>query len=175
MPAIEAYRSSYATTLQSVLREKFGLNALEEDTWSALLDDFYSLMHEQSLDYTLIFRSLSSDDDSEFMAHVVDREAATPWLSRYRAAVKTSLQAQQKSRAERAAAMNRANPKFVLRNWVAEEVIQDCKEASQKEPSRKLQEVMTVLAAPFDEHETLARYAMPPPEWAVNLEVSCSS
>lgn len=175
MPAIEAYRSSYATTLQSMLREKFGLNGLDEDTWSALLDDFYSLMHEQSLDYTLVFRSLSSDDDSQFMAHVVDREAAKPWLARYRAAVKASLQAEQKSKADRAAAMNRANPKFVLRNWVAEEVIQDCKEASQKQPSKKLQEVMTVLAAPFDEHETLARYSMPPPEWAVNLEVSCSS
>jgi uncharacterized protein YdiU (UPF0061 family) len=175
MPAIERYRSSYATSLQSMLRAKFGLLSLEDDTWSALLDDFYSLMHEQSLDYTLVFRALSHDDDFEFMRHLVDRDAAIPWLNRYRQAVKSCLQQEGRSAEERRHAMNRVNPKFALRNWVAEEVIRACQENQQEDPPQQLLDVMTVLAAPFDEHESLLRYAAPPPDWAANLEVSCSS
>jgi uncharacterized protein YdiU (UPF0061 family) len=73
---------------------------------------------------------------------------------------------------QRADAMRQVNPKFVLRNWIAEEVI---RQVANLGDSSVFEEVFQVLQTPFDEHPTLERYAAPPPAWAQHLEVSCSS
>ena len=63
------------------------------------------------------------------------------------------------------------NPKYVLRNWVAQDVIQNAETRNYA----LVDQVREVLDAPFDEHPAMERYAAGPPEWAQGIEVSCSS
>ena len=71
--------------------------------------------------------------------------------------------------------MNRVNPKFVLRNHLAEVAIRGAQGGDFSETERLLR----LLAQPFDEHADSgfdsAPYAGFPPDWALSIEVSCSS
>ena len=73
--------------------------------------------------------------------------------------------------AARAVRMNAVNPKFVLRNHLAEQAIRQARDGDFGEVNRLLK----VLQRPFDEQPEHAAYAGFPPDWAQHLEVSCSS
>jgi len=59
----------------------------------------------------------------------------------------------------------------VLRNWVAERAI---REAGRGEFG-EIERVRAALRFPFSDRPGLEEYAASPPEWARDLEVSCSS
>ena len=101
-----------------------------------------------------------------------DPAALEPWLARYRQAASDSAQLRGISNDARQGAMRRVNPRFVLRNWIAEEVIRPVRDQADSAP---LATVFGLLRAPFDEHPGHERYAEPPPDWACGLSVSCSS
>ena len=69
--------------------------------------------------------------------------------------------------------MNRVNPKFILRNHMAEVAIR----AAQAGDFAETQRLQQVLRHPFDEQDPAASaaYAGFPPDWASSIEVSCSS
>ena len=67
--------------------------------------------------------------------------------------------------------MLKTNPKFVLRNHLAQEAI----EAAQKKDFSALASLLAVLQAPFDEHPGMEAHAGFPPDWASSIEISCSS
>jgi uncharacterized protein YdiU (UPF0061 family) len=67
--------------------------------------------------------------------------------------------------------MNRTNPKFVLRNHLAEVAIRAAREGDFGETERLRQ----VLERPYDEQPEHEAYAAFPPDWAQTIEVSCSS
>lgn len=172
MPVLETFKSTYAHSMQTTLREKFGLQGVEQATWDALLSDFYSLMQEHQIDYTQAFRALCQSDDDAFLNLVLDRDAVRPWLTRYREAVNQSLLASGRDADSRLAEMRRINPKYVLRNWIAEEVIRAVRDEGD---TAAFEQVFRALQSPFDEHPDCERYAGPPPDWAQHLSVSCSS
>jgi hypothetical protein len=72
--------------------------------------------------------------------------------------------------AERAAAMRRVNPRYVLRNHLAQAAIEDAQRGS----STELQRLLAVLARPFDEQKGAEHYAAPQRE-GTELEVGCSA
>jgi uncharacterized protein YdiU (UPF0061 family) len=115
-------------------------------------------------DYTITFRALATDSARD---HFVDREAFDAWALRYgeRLARENSLAA------ERHARMNAVNPKFVLRNHLAQEAIA----AAQRGDFAPTERLLHVLERPFDEQPEHAALADYPPDWASHLEVSCSS
>ncbi|MCY1342302.1 hypothetical protein D9M69_282830 [compost metagenome] len=67
--------------------------------------------------------------------------------------------------------MHAVNPKYVLRNYLAQQVI----EAAEQGDYAPVRELHAVLARPFDEQPGMQRYAERPPEWGKHLEISCSS
>lgn len=97
----------------------------------------------------------------------VDRAGIEAWFDRYRA----RLGAEQSDDAERGRRMGRANPKYVLRNWVAQEAIA----AARRGEFGLIDSLRRLLAAPYDEHPGWERYAEPPTLAAREIEVSCSS
>ncbi|MFO1287818.1 MAG: protein adenylyltransferase SelO family protein [Rubrivivax sp.] len=97
----------------------------------------------------------------------IDREAFDAWAARYA----ERLRSEGRSDAERAAAMNRVNPKFVLRNHLAETAIRRAREGDYSE----VQRLHALLQRPFDEQPGNEADAALPPDWATQLEVSCSS
>jgi uncharacterized protein YdiU (UPF0061 family) len=82
------------------------------------------------------------------------------------------------------------NPRFVLRNHLAETAIRAARGDDEAERLRagpglararradefdEVRRLARVLARPYDEQPEHAAYAAPPPDWAAGLEVSCSS
>ena len=97
----------------------------------------------------------------------VDIAAFDAWAVRYAA----RLRAEGSVDAERRARMNAVNPRFVLRNHLAEIAIQRAERGDFSE----VQRLLAVLSRPFDEQPDQADCAALPPDWAQTLAVSCSS
>ena len=72
---------------------------------------------------------------------------------------------------ERLTSMKQHNPKYVLRNYLAQEAI----EAAEKGDFSVAEQLHEVLKNPFDEQVHFERYAVLPPDWASHISVSCSS
>jgi uncharacterized protein YdiU (UPF0061 family) len=158
---------------------------------AALVDDLIELLAAVETDMTLFYRhladvptSVTADDAARLQPLEVafyepasvgeaHRAALATWLRRYAARVREDGT----SDAERRVSMNRVNPKFVLRNYVAQLAI-DRAEAGD---GSVVQELLEVLRRPFDEHspETTERFGGKRPEWARNRPgcsmLSCSS
>ncbi|GAB6849765.1 protein adenylyltransferase SelO [Paraburkholderia kururiensis] len=172
---LEGFKERFAPSLEQRLRDKLGLETARDGD-DALANRLLEIMHANRADFTLTFRHLArvskhrKDDvsaDAPVRDLFLDRAAFDAWAADYR----TRLAAEARDDASRAAAMNRVNPKFVLRNHLAETAIRRAKEKDFSEVER----LAAVLQHPFDEQPEYERYAALPPDWAGSLEVSCSS
>ena len=170
--ALEPYKSVFAQAMAARMSAKLGLTVMEESD-NALIDDLMTLMAKDRCDFTITFRRLAGFDSGDGAANLaqrdlfVDRTAFDAWAQRYVA----RLRLEHSVDTERAERMNRVNPKFILRNHLAEVAIRQAREADFSEVRRLHQ----ILRRPFDEQEENAAYAAFPPDWAHGIEVSCSS
>ena len=169
-----AFVDTYNREFLARLGAKLGL-ADTRDGDEELIGQLYGLLHAHHTDYTLFFRALGElpavagtpAQDAPVRDLVTDRAACDTWLTRWRARLAQTPRAD----AERRAAMQAVNPKYVLRNWVAETAIR----AAQAGDFAPLLRIHACLQRPFDEQPEYAEFAAPPPDWAQALSVSCSS
>ncbi|HTK02818.1 MAG TPA: YdiU family protein [Bordetella sp.] len=166
---LDGYEAVFTRAFHDGMGAKLGLDAWRAEDES-LLDDLLKLMHEQRADFTLAFRLLSGavrGNAQPFLDLFIDREAAGAWLQRL-------LQRHETAPCEAAAradAMDRVNPLYVLRNHLAELAIR----AAAQGDASVIDELLRVLRDPYTERPGQEKYAALPPDWASDLEVSCSS
>jgi uncharacterized protein YdiU (UPF0061 family) len=67
--------------------------------------------------------------------------------------------------------MNQINPKYILRNHLAQVAI----EKAQQNDFSEVDTLLKILSKPFDEQELFDDYAKPPPLDMQRVAVSCSS
>jgi serine/tyrosine/threonine adenylyltransferase len=169
---LAGFKERFAPALENRMRAKLGLEQARDGD-DALVNRLFEVMHANRADFTLTFRNLArlskhdASGDAPTRDLFLDRAAFDTWANDYRA----RLAEESRDDAARAIAMNRVNPKFVLRNHLAETAIQRAKEKDFSEVER----LAAVLRHPFDEQPEYAAYAGLPPDWASSLEVSCSS
>jgi uncharacterized protein YdiU (UPF0061 family) len=164
--ALEPYKTAFPQALIARFRAKLGL-ATQQDGDPALVDDFLSLLAGDRVDFTIAWRRLAEFPGERVRDLFIDRAAFDAWAQRY-----AQRLAAEPDVPDRAARMSRANPKFVLRNHLAHEAITQAQQGDFSEVGRLLK----VLERPYDEQpEQPARYADFPPDWAQQIEVSCSS
>ena len=130
------------------------------------------LLASERVDYTLFWRRLSqavASGGTHPMTFVqdlfLDRARWQAWCDRYLARLG------QADLAQVGQVMLRSNPKFVLRNHLAEIAIQQASAGDFSEIER----LHRLLQSPYDEHLGMETYADLPPDWANQLEISCSS
>ncbi|RJG06044.1 YdiU family protein [Noviherbaspirillum cavernae] len=170
--ALQVYQPEYERTLSQLLHAKLGLQSVDVDD-DGLIDAMFILMQNNHVDFTLFFRRLGDlriDDPSQDEALrdlFLDRPAFDAWAVQYR----TRLRQENRRDAERKAAMHAVNPKYVLRNYLAQVAI----EKAQNKDFSEIARLLDVLEKPFDEQPENEKYANLPPDWASQLEVSCSS
>jgi uncharacterized protein YdiU (UPF0061 family) len=168
--ALQQYQPEMEATWNRLMRAKLGLQ-LEQTEDVTLVGRLLNLMQQQSLDYTRFFRALcevsQAPPHSDLRDGFVDRAAFDVWLTDYLA----RLRAEQSVDAERQMRMRQVNPKYVLRNYLAQQAI----ERAEQQDLEGVEQLLRVLLSPFDEHPGCAHYADAPPHWGKHLEISCSS
>ena len=171
--ALENYEEEFEQSYSGLMRAKFGL-ATEQADDATLMQDTLRLLHGSHADYTTFFRRLGNFDSAPGAdnAHLRDlfaeRDAFAAWAARYR--LRLGLEASRD--AGRKPRMDRVNPKYVLRNYLAETAI---RKAADQRDYGEIERLMRLLAHPYDEHPAMHAYAEPAPQWASALAVSCSS
>ncbi len=167
----------FGNTFENLMRAKLGLqNPLPED--EAFIGELFGFMQQHRPDFTLFFRTLSrlpaavdaseqAKTDTPLRDLFIDRSACDAWLEKWRARLAQTPWPDN----ERQAAMLACNPKYVLRNWLAETAIRKAKAKDFSE----VENLLACLRQPFAEQSEYEHYAALPPDWARGLEVSCSS
>jgi len=167
--ALETFEPIFQRAYLGELRAKLGLQTAEDDD-AELLGDLHQAMERAGADYTLTWRTLSTvtqEGEGAFAGQFKDQTLIAPWLVRYRA----RLRREAAGDSERKRRMDAVNPKYVLRNYLAQTAI----EAAERKDFSEVRRLLDVLRRPFDEQPENDSYAAPPPEWGRRLEVSCSS
>ena len=167
--ALSAYEPELMRVWGERMRAKLGL-LTQQSSDNQILTDLLALMTQEHSDYTLTFRLLSETQQAESRSPLrdefIDREAFDGWYLRYR----NRLMEEQVSDEERQAVMKAANPAVILRNYLAQQAIEEAERGEQG----ALAHLHQALQQPFSD-ETAAEYRQRPPDWGKTLEVSCSS
>jgi uncharacterized protein YdiU (UPF0061 family) len=180
--ALDVYIDAYGDKFDELMHAKLGLATVAEGD-RELFDAMFKLMQENGVDFTLFFRRLGELrlDVPDADTRVSERDAADaplrdlfldrPGFDAWAASYRARLRKEGSADAARRAAMHKVNPKYILRNYLAQVAI----EKAQNGDFSEVRRLLAVLEHPFDEQPDNEAYAALPPDWASHLEVSCSS
>jgi uncharacterized protein YdiU (UPF0061 family) len=161
---LELYATTYQDAMTKALQEKLGVDALDEE----LMTGLFRMLGEVETDFTLFFRHLARAEkpaDLQPAFYAQPAPSIETWLKLYLS----------RAKADRAERMNRVNPKYIFRNYLAVLAI----EALEKGDAAPLERLMRVLARPYDEQPQEEDLAARRPEWARERAgcsaLSCSS
>ena len=153
------FPEKFATAYQAGLRRKIGLFRARDGD-EALVQDLLDAMAKNAADFTNTFRRLADAAgdpaaDADVRSQFTDPAAFDEWAARWR----LRLAAEPQSADERRTAMRAVNPSFIPRNHRIEAVIQA---AVNNDDYAPFEELLTVLAEPYDDQPQFAAYADPP-------------
>ena len=182
-PPLEAglkhFEQCYLNGWRDARLAKLGLAELRPDTDLPLLDDLDEVLTVTETDMTLFFRHLAdvAPDDPDPLGRLADAyydpaaldgdagRTVRGWLARYQA----RLADEGLPVVERQSRMNAVNPKFVLRNYLAQLAI----DAAEQGDFGMIHSLQDVLRRPYDEHPEREDWAGRRPDWA-RTRVGCS-
>lgn len=173
IPEIELALAQYEPTLvkhyDQCMNAKLGLGAVQDGD-RELVANWLALLQRAKQDYPQRFRWLSEHASSSLTPEgwgTQEAEAET-WLDEYRQrlGVSGSIHEQQ-----RQVLMQAVNPCYVLRNYLAQHVI----EAAEQGDSMPLELLTGALQSPFTRAARFQHFDVAAPAWASCLSVSCSS
>ncbi|XP_059039872.1 protein adenylyltransferase SelO-like isoform X3 [Mustela lutreola] len=177
---LEGYPVLYYTRFRDLFKAKLGLlgdRKGDEDLIAFLLH----LMEKTEADFTMTFRQLSEITQSQLeelnipqqfwaLKMVSEHQLFPAWVSQYLLRLKSNMN---DSDSERRKRMTTVNPRYVLKNWMAESAVRK----AERNDFSEVHLLQHVLQHPFQKHSAAekAGYASPTPSWAKDLRVSCSS
>ena len=187
---LELFVDRFNTGWQEMMAAKLGLQPADGvgESDRALIEGLAELMPRIEVDMTLLFRALpeipaGTDDAAALLSpirpafYVADALAGdveqgwVDWLRDYSA--RSALDPRPAD--ERRAAMHAVNPKYVLRNYLAQLAI----DAAEQGDHSMITELLDVLRHPYDEQPGNERFAEKRPDWARSRPgcsmLSCSS
>lgn len=193
--ALKIYHKTYNSQWQFHTANKLGLQEFK-DSDVDLVDDLHNVLQLAETDMTIFYRLLANFDaqfensidarTDEELISVIEfayyekpaPEAAASmaaWLRRYRERLIQDFILVGGDNDQRKQRMNKVNPKYVLRNYMAQQAIDKATEGDYSEVNNLLQ----LLRLPYDEQPEHEEYFAKRPEWARNKAgcsmLSCSS
>jgi serine/tyrosine/threonine adenylyltransferase len=179
---LDVYVESFQAAQRTSNAAKLGLPDFGEAD-EALLRELYGLMRAAEMDMTLTFRALSDLDpaapdlaglDGAFYdpgKRAAHTEELAHWLARYAGRVRESGI----DVAHRRRLTDRANPRFILRNWLAQQAIERAEQGDES----MIHALLEAARHPCEDHPGHADFRGRRPEWARNRAgcsmLSCSS
>jgi uncharacterized protein YdiU (UPF0061 family) len=186
---LDAFRDTFDRVYTGMLRDKLGIATLDTTSEEPVLSELFTLLEAVETDMTIFFRGLSAvptDEaatDADVIAPLRDafydadvlagphRERVVAWLRGYGARVRRDGEPD----ATRVARMRAANPKYVLRNYLAQQAI----DAAAAGDTSVIERMLRVLSRPYDDQPGEDDLAAKRPEWARHRAgcsmLSCSS
>lgn len=170
--ALEEFPLNYAKEWQHLFRSKLGLQ-LEQEGDVQLIERLLQAMNDSRVDFTSFFRDLGNIRKDALPTDIlqrnefIDRENIDQWFRDYL----NRLQLENLSDESRKEMMNHINPKFILRNHLAQTAI----ERAQQDDFSEVERLLQILSNPFDEQDHFEGYSKPPPVDMKHIAVSCSS
>ena len=184
------YAEFYNSSWQQMMAKKLGLNEFEDETDEALIMDLLNILKLVETDMTIFFRKLAdlnvdkkelTDEDllkPLLNAYYVEdqltdsyKSKVTEWLRRY----SKRLEENSITKNERINLMNSVNPKYVMRNYLAQLAIDKSTEGDHS----LVNELLDVMRKPYDEQPDKETFAAKRPDWARHRPgcsmLSCSS
>ena len=162
---LQTYEAIFQDTLAELYRKKLGLDLAKPED-ATLIQGLLDIMESEKLDYTNTFRNLTqalAEENSPELQSEISKSWVVSFLERH--------SQETLSKDKRLKLMNQANPKFILRNYMAQEAI----EAAEVNDFSKLETLMIVITQPYEELIEHEKFANKSPIWAKDLEISCSS
>jgi uncharacterized protein YdiU (UPF0061 family) len=187
---LRSYSSAFEVGWNSMMTSKLGLAGFKPETDDALIGDLIDVLQNVETDMTIFFRNLAKVPEaaeptaSQTENHPLHAAYYAPekrdndniqkmndWLTTYLKRLENDPQ----DAKDRITQMNKVNPKYVLRNYLAQVAI-DRAEAGD---NAEVIQLLNVLRKPYDEQPEYEKYFARRPEWARNKAgcsmLSCSS
>jgi len=179
---LEQFDIEYMANLTHSLAQKFGLGSWQDED-GALVNRCFELMTRAEVDMTLFFTHLSQiniakpETETLKIAFYTDRgyqdfkQDFSEWLIEYCHRVVQS----QQSESARLNSMNASNPRYVLRNYMAQQAI----DLAETGDTSLLDTLLNLLRKPYTKQAGMERFEEKRPDWARQKAgcsmLSCSS
>ncbi len=186
------YARTYNKGWQNMMAAKLGFECFNVKTDEALINEVQKVLLLTETDMTLFYRHLADIKTDVDLDNTSDEQLMAPlkvayykpeqlndeirsrtgeWLRAYI----NRLNQDNRGDTERKVAMNAVNPKYVLRNYLAQLAIDKAEEGDYSE----VNELLDVLRHPYDDQPEKERFAKKRPDWARHRAgcsmLSCSS
>jgi uncharacterized protein YdiU (UPF0061 family) len=175
---LNSFTQQFDVKFPKMMQDKVGLSS---DYNAEFQDELITLLTASETDMTIFYRNLATilkSDTPEIALTKIEIAFYQP--SKINATLKASwlnwmvsyleqLKAEKLSDEERKKAMNLVNPKYVLRNYMAQLAI----EAAEKEDYTLIDELYKLLKQPYEEQPEFEKWFAKRPDWARN-KVGCS-
>jgi uncharacterized protein YdiU (UPF0061 family) len=165
---ISHYGRIYSRHFLYLMAEKLGFEHSEESDFE-LIKHLLGLLQSLNVDYTLFFRTVSRYDGTRepILKLGLRHNPMMDWLDSY----DKRLEQNSGTTEERHAKMLKINPKFVLKNYILQEAI----DQADKGDFSVVAKLFEIAQTPYDEHYESERWAEATPREFKNQKLSCSS
>ncbi len=163
---LDQFWTTYTSTFDQLVATKLGL----PHPIPVVAYDLFDLMATHQMDFTQTFRRLADThhDPGQWLSLANYHPDVSDWLTHFHHLLNTLAVDPQAW----ATTVNAQNPKYILRNWVAEWAIRAAEDHHDMGPITHLS---TILSRPFDDWPEWDHLAQPAPDAYLGLNVSCSS
>lgn len=162
--ALDEYVISYNKHYLDLMRAKLGLQT-EQPNDKILIAELLICLDKHQVDFHVFMRSLADlDTPHETWPQTDDYQA---WLQKYT----QRLTQETASESERRALMQKTNPALVLRNYIAQHII----EQAENGDNHIVDTWRQWLASPFEEQAEWQKWTQPPHSHLKGQRLSCSS
>jgi hypothetical protein len=177
---LELYKNILMNEYEEIMRKKLGFSERRNNDKN-LIQELMELLASFEVDYTIFFRKLCDfkieGDNSEIYDLFKKPLAMKDWEKKYTIRLKQEGWAELNKQKQdidfaRCQTMKKYNPKYILRNYLAENAIRNATYAHDYSEVTKLRKL---LRMPFEEQPEFENYASHPPQWAREISLSCSS
>jgi hypothetical protein len=171
--ALNNYEPTLLKEYSTLMHNKLGLlpGVSNGEANSHIINTWLDILAVERKDYSWTFRQLCQfdifGDNQSLRDQFINRERFDEWAKHYTSALKE----QGINQTQRQTHMRQHNPHIVLRNYLAQQVIDSAEEGN----FEMFHQFIGALQKPYEDIPEYQKFSALPPDWGKELEISCSS
>lgn len=193
--SVDEFGPYYQSGWHNMMAEKLGFSSFDPDSDASVIKDLLDILTLAETDMTLFFRNLALVDtsgdrpgtpenvktlirplmDAFYQPGQIEDQSYIHRLNQWISTYIRRIQRDGRPDGERRNRMNRVNPRYVLRNYLAQMAI----DKAEKDDFSMIHELEAVLQRPYEDQPGKERFSEKRPEWARHKPgcsmLSCSS